>query len=354
MPNHVRNILKFTGDFSEIKNMLEMIQQDDFGIGSIDFNKLIPMPDSLKITSGSDTIKGYKYYRDFVGEMLSANKVKTIDDLKLCDEDENQYLNSHSEIDRDVWNLGKAAFINEYLYGAQTWYEWSIENWGTKWNSYGYRDNIENWDEAIQFETAWAAPYPVIEKLASEFPNIRFDHAWADEDLGNNCGMCTYENGKRVSELIPSNRVEGVEFACAVWEYDLEDLGLYLNASETDFIYPDEELEIVHLDDKEILFTTDKLTDEDIPKGLYAYHLRENLDKDPMSYIEKTAREDFAATFITKEKLDLGEKGHIALIPSEHLTFTDQKISVLDFLNGDMEQAYDALPFEESEQGPSM
>lgn len=129
MPNHVRNILKFTGDYSEIKNMLEMIQQDDFGIGSIDFNKLIPMPDSLRITSGSDTIKGYKYYRDFVGEMLSANKVKTIDDLKLCVEDENQYLNSHSEIDRDVWNLGKAAFINEYLYGAQTWYEWSIENW---------------------------------------------------------------------------------------------------------------------------------------------------------------------------------------------------------------------------------
>lgn len=334
--------------------MLEEIKQDEYGIGSIDFNKLIPMPGSLQIECGSNTTKGVKYYRDFISELMLSHKINSIDDLEISDEDEELYLNSHPEIARDVWNLGKLACINEYLYNAQTWYEWSIQNWGTKWNSYGYSESCDNCEDGIRFQTAWSAPHPVIEKLASEFPGIRIAHAWADEDLGENCGMSTYENGKLVEKLFPNSHVEAIEFACAVWDYDPEDVYLYLNASETDYIYADDKFEIAYLDGKEILFTTQCITDADIPKGLHAYHLRENLSKDQMSYIEKNANTDFAASFILREKLDLGEEGHIALIPSEHLRFTDKSISVRDFLNGDIDQAVNYLPFDESGIAPYM
>ena len=62
MPNHVRNIITFDCGEDKLKEILERIQNDEFGIGSIDFNKLIPMPESLNMTSGSienDTISLY-------------------------------------------------------------------------------------------------------------------------------------------------------------------------------------------------------------------------------------------------------------------------------------------------------
>ncbi len=53
MPNHVTNKLEFVGEQERIDEILEAIKNDEAGIGSIDFNKIIPMPESLNITSGS-------------------------------------------------------------------------------------------------------------------------------------------------------------------------------------------------------------------------------------------------------------------------------------------------------------
>ena len=50
MPNHVQNIVEFSCDDETLKKILEAIQKDndgenrDFGPGTIDFDKLIPMP----------------------------------------------------------------------------------------------------------------------------------------------------------------------------------------------------------------------------------------------------------------------------------------------------------------------
>ena len=45
MPNHVTNVLTLHGEPEQIRAMLEAIQYDDLGIGSVDFNKIIPMPE---------------------------------------------------------------------------------------------------------------------------------------------------------------------------------------------------------------------------------------------------------------------------------------------------------------------
>ena len=39
MPNHVTNIVNFTGDKEKIAEMLEAIKDDEYGLGTIDFNK---------------------------------------------------------------------------------------------------------------------------------------------------------------------------------------------------------------------------------------------------------------------------------------------------------------------------
>lgn len=49
MPNHVENHISLQGDPKKIRSMLEAIKSDELGIGSVDFNKIIPMPESLTI-----------------------------------------------------------------------------------------------------------------------------------------------------------------------------------------------------------------------------------------------------------------------------------------------------------------
>ena len=46
MPNHITNILKFKGDSEQVHTMLDKIKSDELGFGSIDFNKIIPMPEA--------------------------------------------------------------------------------------------------------------------------------------------------------------------------------------------------------------------------------------------------------------------------------------------------------------------
>ena len=66
MPNHVENIITLKGDEQRIREMLEAIQNDELGLGTVDFNKIIPMPESLNIESGSRTDRGLKAYSDFI------------------------------------------------------------------------------------------------------------------------------------------------------------------------------------------------------------------------------------------------------------------------------------------------
>lgn len=58
MPNHVVNHISLQGDRQKIREVLEAIQSDEHGLGSLDFNKVIPMLESLGIEAGSRTNRG--------------------------------------------------------------------------------------------------------------------------------------------------------------------------------------------------------------------------------------------------------------------------------------------------------
>lgn len=125
MPNWVTNRLQFIGDKKEIIDILNEIAEekeskDDIPkrvIGTIDFNKIIPMPDDI-------------YQGD----------------------------------------LGKAEYEK---YGEKNWYDWSRNNWNTKWNAthFNYKD-ILNDDGYMLFDTAWNSPYPVIQELSRKHPDV--------------------------------------------------------------------------------------------------------------------------------------------------------------------------------------
>ena len=58
--------------------------------------------------------------------------------------------------------LQKKYDDNLAKFGFQSWYDWSLKNWGTKWNSYSvvFHANL------IRMNTAWYPPGPVIQELA--------------------------------------------------------------------------------------------------------------------------------------------------------------------------------------------
>ena len=195
MPNWVKNIVRFNCDeeqMNRIKNAITDEKED------IDFNKIVPMPGSLNLTSGSITDKALDCYRN--GDVNSYQLME-------------KYKIGHETFDA-YYELGKIYDFNIREYGFPTWYEWCTSNWGTKWNAsetYWYSDDI------VTFETAWSCPIQVFEKLSERFPDISFEVAFADDDIGSNCGMLIYEGGEG-SETSSFNEDEAVDFAQSIWE----------------------------------------------------------------------------------------------------------------------------------------
>ena len=113
-----------------------------------------------------------------------------------------------------IKSLGEQALKNKQEHQFTDWYNWSIENWGTKWNAYSHEDvqdkaslekAIQEGEVVIRFDTAWSAPVPVIEKVASMFKEHELKFRWADEDIGSNCGHFKMKNGEPVDIEMAGN-----------------------------------------------------------------------------------------------------------------------------------------------------
>lgn len=206
MPNHVLNRVTITGESARVKTVLESIQNDKYGIGSIDFQKIVLMPPELDVEIVSDSIgKARKLYRTY------GEKCTELSDFPPL-------------IRRYLFNL--------VAYGSATWYDWCIRHWGTKWNAYGYPACLDGFNPdnpVLTFDTAWACPEPVIDALAEQYPDIDITHQWADEDIaGENCGERQYEEGEMTYEDRPKGE-DAIQFACTLRDIDPEE---YLTSDE--------------------------------------------------------------------------------------------------------------------------
>lgn len=131
MPNHITNIIRADQDVLDA-----LCVTDADGKKTVDFNTIVPMPDSIHTGS--------------IG-------IERFDD-------------------------------------PTAWRRWSIDNWGTKWNAYGQQAGQTTPGE-IRFETAWSHPEPVINALSALFPDREIQVAYADEDAGYNLGVYALRHG---------------------------------------------------------------------------------------------------------------------------------------------------------------
>lgn len=192
MPNHVRNLVKMQG-ITALPVFTEKEGWDKRMVMSLDFDKIIPMPESLDVVSGTMEAvaveAAIRKAASVAGHRFSGPKFA----LSMTDAEYRSQLSRCSETEDELCKLGLQYIQNMILHGAPTWYDWCIEHWGTKWNAY---ENEQIDKDTIAFETAWSAPEPVIAQLAKMYPDVEIEHWWADEDMGSNTGYARYCDGK--------------------------------------------------------------------------------------------------------------------------------------------------------------
>lgn len=189
MPNYVRHNVVIRGNKEDIARCYEQITK---GEDEFSFNNIIPMPEELHVTCGSISAVADVWSR------ASDEEKKEIEEKnKLTDKEK-------AEIQQIADNIAK--------YGYPTWYEWSIDKWGTKWDAcYPGCDHDEE-EINIYFDTAWSTPLPVFKELSRQFPDLVIYVEYADEDMGHNCGTYALFKGD-----IQTEESRDYEFACDIW-----------------------------------------------------------------------------------------------------------------------------------------
>jgi hypothetical protein len=219
MPNHITNILRIVASeelTAQIKSEIRSVDEDG-ETRHIDFNKILPMPESLMITSGSTTSNGIAILKYRAGD---DTEIRTIMGYAWGKEFATPEDLIEHMIVKGSANLEEAqkALDNERLYGCRDWYGWSTANWGTKWNAYSTNDT--DVDE-VTFETAWSNPYPVMVALSVKYPEAIINVRFADEDFGHNVGEYSLENGEVIYENIPEGgSEEALELAADITGYE--------------------------------------------------------------------------------------------------------------------------------------
>jgi hypothetical protein len=190
MPNHTANNFTVTGPVADVKRFLKQAAGSD---KELSFDSLLPLPTVLK---GSTAPVRIQTQAEIDATWAEWNKRK--DEGKL----EKWELEQGRPMGLGVTQETYDTLMKEH--GVSNWYDWSVLNWGTKWDCYDVREwNIAVADEemtaTIYYETAWSPATQLWLTVSKQYPTLTFFHEFADEG-GGFLGDETIHNGTVVEE----------------------------------------------------------------------------------------------------------------------------------------------------------
>ncbi len=215
MPNHTANNFTVTGPKDDVLRFVAQIKGTD---SEIDFNKVLPIPDELRGTS-------------------SPSRIMTQEEIDKIWADWREKKNKGEvgsfEMERPMGLGITQAKYDEFIlkYGYADWYDWSIFNWGTKWNAYDVTEwsineghwNGENSSATIYYETAWSPATALWLNVSKDYPTLDFYHEFADEG-GSFLGSETIREGRIISsEELDWDSDDGIELREGLGRYWPED-----------------------------------------------------------------------------------------------------------------------------------
>jgi Ferredoxin-like domain in Api92-like protein len=196
MPNWCFTSMSVTGPASQVSEFIEFAKSktDD---SILTFRNFVPMPPALEIVSGSDGEMGYAVFHSdtqwqrYLGyPWVQEHNITTLPQLQA-------YVEKHHP---QAKATGKAYADNLTLYGAKNWYDWSIGNWGTKWDACSATlTHVESGHASYSFETAWSPAMPVFLAMSERFPDLKIC-ATFDEEADFYKFEAAWFGGNQVSE----------------------------------------------------------------------------------------------------------------------------------------------------------
>jgi hypothetical protein len=209
MPNWCTNDVVIAGSIDDIAKLKALIG-DEF-----DFGKIIPMPIELEADSLGDTgckvmvvcdtktMLCHKASGEHGGktifEVVNAQFHPTDDIISLAQAVIDDYTPCEECINATVKHGGKKlgqgldfpleeSIRRLQAYGTDNWYDWRIHHWGCKWGAsdveadYSPLPNSNSLGEVatFTFQTPWAAPKPIYEKLVELFPDLDIKWHWGE------------------------------------------------------------------------------------------------------------------------------------------------------------------------------
>jgi hypothetical protein len=160
MPNWTANELYVSFSSQEEKEQFKQIAQSQDQ--QFSFNGFIPMPDRML-----ETTYPHQEPEEFVYKLNQRNKTnyKNLTDvIKNADK---------RDADTAVSILYNMEFHRKI--GFYNWCDWSIHNWGVKWDAC-HSQLIEETDTTLSynFDTAWDTPETFFRSLFAMYPHLEF------------------------------------------------------------------------------------------------------------------------------------------------------------------------------------
>ncbi|WP_010430963.1 hypothetical protein [Vibrio cyclitrophicus] len=155
MSNRIINIIEFkTEDLAHASSIIKCISNEN---NELDFNRLIPSPEYLKVLKEKNS-------------------------------------SCHVEQDSD----------------------WNYKHWYSKWNAWHSEFKLEEKYEYVYGRISFISfnniPYPIFIALSEKFHQIRFKVRFADQfDFGSYCGFLVFQNGQEIDRHTSPNAFESDE-----------------------------------------------------------------------------------------------------------------------------------------------
>lgn len=219
MPNHTSNLITVKGNKKDVsyflKSVLSKAADPSEEDNPFDLEAMIPVPQPLYDVGG-------------------------VPDLRLDDTVEKLQERLKTETDPlEIKTIEKKLLMIDNLsnYGYESWYQFCIDKWGTKWNTYDHGEwnksgSDTDYTAFLYYQTAWSPPSEAIQKGSEQFPGLLFINAAADEGGGFLLKQ-VFSEGELVDEInYDWDSTEGVELR--------EELGCYYE-DEDEYDYEDNE-----------------------------------------------------------------------------------------------------------------
>ncbi len=224
MPNWAYNTLTIKHkDVEVLKKIKEELQGDAEG-QYLDFNKVLPMPETLDVDSplhGNDLmfyiltlakdraeiLELPQEILQFIQPILDKHKTnKSLDELyKEYMQEYTKQVIAGTADKKDNMGLGMGIsllqgyryFMNITRYGFDTWHNWRTTMWNTKWNASEEEVELKGNELEYYFETAWDGAWPIAAAISAlyEGTEVTLNVGYEDPNGEDNA---VYREGRAV------------------------------------------------------------------------------------------------------------------------------------------------------------